>query len=324
MTEVVEIIESYSAVAGYTWQLTFSGLVGDVEGSTPLVARGVVPEDCMEDYACLIVSGRPISGDDAREVVLGQALADKLKVEPGQPVNIATATVAGSFNAATATVVGSLRYADAQVEERLAFVPLGFAQRLLRTDGVERVLLWLDDLDRAAAFSAQLSGELAAAKLPLAAWSWQQLNPSYGSLETFWQAFSGFAGIAVFIMVFFSVLEVLTIAFLERTREVGTVRALGTSRLRVFSELVLEGSAIGLLGGAMGVSLAAALAAGFNALGVTWLPPGAAMPQPIRVQLSLQMALVPLVTVLMATLVSSLYPAAKNARLSVAEALRTV
>lgn len=324
LDRVVEIARAEPQVMGLTWQLRFSGLIGGSEGSTLLIARGVIPEDCMDEYMCLIVDGAPLREPDGREILLGERLAASLGLSPGDRINIATGTVAGAFNAATVTVAGTLRYSDTQTEERLGLVPLGFAQRLLRTNGVERVLIRIDDLDAAPQVAASLALRLEEAGIPLATRTWQELNPLYDSLSVFWSAFAQFAALAVFVLVFFSVLEVLTISFLERIREVATVRALGTSRLRVFGGLVTEGAVIGLLGGLLGALAGGALAGFFNALGIAWIPPGGAMPQPIRVAIGPATLLLPLVTAVAATLVSSLYPASKNARLTVAEALRSI
>jgi len=146
LDRALALVASLPGVAGATAQVRFAGLVGDERGSTLLLARGIVPEDCLTDYACLITAGRALEGRDAREIVLGVRLAERLGVGPGDRVNVATGTVSGTLNAATVTVVGLIRHGEAQIEERLGLVPLGFAQRLLRTDGVERVLVWLDDL----------------------------------------------------------------------------------------------------------------------------------------------------------------------------------
>ena len=318
------LVEELPNVAGVTTQIRFAGLIGDDQGSTLLLARGIVPEDCMTDYACMIVAGRGLEGSEAREIVLGERLARRLGVGPGDRVNVATGTAAGTLNAATVTVVGVVRYGEAQVEDRLGFVPLGFAQRLLRTAGVERILVWLDDLDQASGFAGQLSRAFSSEGLPLAVRTWDELSPFFASLQTFWSAFSGFTSLAVFILVFFSVLEVLTISFLERTREVGTVRALGASRGRVFAGFVTEGLAVGVIGGLTGAIAGAALAYLFNSVGLTFVPPGGNMPQPIRVAINTSTVAIPFLVALGATFLSSLYPARKNARLTVVEALRTL
>jgi len=320
----LSLVGDLPGVAGVTTQVRFAGLIGDETGSTLLLARGIVPEDCMTDYACMIVAGRGLEGSDAREIVLGERLAQRLGVGPGDRVNVATGTVSGTLNAATVTVVGVVQYGEAQIEERLGFVSLGFAQRLLRTTGVERILVWLDDLDQSTIYAERLAQGFSAQGLPLAVRTWDELTPFFASLQTFWSAFSGFTTLAVFVLVFFSVLEVLTISFLERTREVGTVRALGASRRRVFTGFVTEGLVVGVVGGLCGAVAGAALALLFNALGLTFVPPGGNMPQPIRVAIGTSTLVLPFLVALGATFLSSLYPAGKNARLTVVEALRSL
>jgi putative ABC transport system permease protein len=322
--QVATLVSEMPGVIGVTWQLGFAGLVGDEQGSTLIVGRGVVPCNCVNEYECIVTSGEALPEDASRQAILGRRLARKLDVAVGDRVNIATGTVSGTFNAATVSVIGEFAYSPETVEEQLGLFPLGFVQRLLKTDGVERILIGLTDLRAAGGFAAELSSRLEAAGIPLAARTWKDLSPSYESLSTFYTAFSGLAGVAVFALVFFSVIEVLTLAFLERTREVGTIRAFGATRWRVFRTFLLEGAFIGAMGGALGVLFGVAVALGFNATGVAWTPPGAAVPQPIRLEISLATTLIPFVTALAATWASALYPAWKNARLRIVQSLQSV
>lgn len=322
--EVAALVTEMPGVGGVTWQLGFAGLVGDEEGSTLVLGRGVIPCGCPDEYGCIVTIGEPLPANDSRVTILGGRLARKLGVEVGGRVNIATGTVAGTFNAATVSVIGELVYSPETVEEQLGLFPLGFVQRLLKTDRVERILIRLTDLAAADAFSDELASRIEAAGIPLATRTWKELNPSYESLSTFYKAFSGLAGLAVFALVFFSVIEVLTLAFLERTREVGTIRAFGATRWRIFRTFLLEGASIGAIGGALGVLVGVAVALGFNATGATWTPPGAAVPQRIRLDIGLTTILIPFLTALAATWASALYPAWKNARLRIVEALHSV
>jgi len=322
--QVVALVAEMPGVEGVTWQLSFAGLVGNEEGSTLVLGRGVIPCGCPDEYGCIAAVGDPLPSDDSRVAILGGRLARKLGVEVGNRVNIATGTIAGTFNAATVSVIGELAYSPETVEEQLGLFPLGFVQRLLKTDRVERIQIRLTDLAAADAFSGELSSRMEAAGIPLATRTWKELSPSYESLSTFYAAFSGLAGLAVFALVFFSVIEVLTLAFLERTREVGTIRAFGATRWRIFRTFLLEGAFIGAIGGAVGVSVGIAVAMGFNATGLTWTPPGAAVPQPIRLDIGLTTVLTPFLTALVATWASAVYPAWKSARLRIVQALHSV
>jgi putative ABC transport system permease protein len=123
------------------------------------------------------------------------------------------------------------------------------------------------------------------------------------------------------VLVFFIVLQVLTLSFLERTREVGTIRAIGTKRYQVFLMFFMESVFLGLLGGLIGIVAGWLAGQGFNALGIGWTPPGAIEPVPVRLRLELKNAVWPFLISAMATALSALYPALHSARLNVVEAL---
>jgi len=320
---VLNIVARMPGVLGTGLELDFAGLIGDANGSSLIIGRGLTPCDCIEGGGCYAIQGKTLSEVGPRDVILGKKLATKLGVGVGDIINVATGTASGNFNAASATVAGELRYSLQTVEEELGLFPLAFSQRLLKTDGVARILIGLQDLGQAPQFASALTAALAADGIPLVVRTWEDLSSGYGSLKTFYTAFSGLAGVAVFVLVFLSVVEILTISFLERTREVGTARALGATRRRVFEGFLLEGSLIGVLGATIGAALGSGGILLFNAIGFAWTPPGAATPQAIRLELALATVLLPLVTVILATLASSIYPAWKNARQEVVRALQS-
>jgi len=320
---VLALVAKEEGVIGVAQQLSFAGLVGDEKGSTLIIGRGIVPCSCVQNYDCLVTTGDPLAKDASRQVILGASLARKLNVKQGDRINIATGTVSGNFNAATVDVVGELTYSLKEVEKQLGLFPISFVQRLLKTDGVERILIGLEDLGDAEAFSEHLQAALASAGVPLTTRTWEELNPSYGSLRSFYAAFTGLTAIGIFVFVFFSVLEVLTISFLERTREIGTLRAFGTTRWHVFRGFLLEGAILGLIGGLLGVVSGTGLAFLFNVLRITWIPPGAAIPQAIRLAIGADVVLIPFIVAIAATIVSALYPSWKTARLRIVDALRS-
>ena len=221
-------------------------------------------------------------------------------------------------------VSGEISYAIEELEEQLGLFPISFVQRLLKTDGVERILIGLEDLDESVAFATALQEQLNQVELPLVTRTWQELSPSYESIASFYGAFSGLAMIGIAVLVFFSVLEVLTISFLERSREVGTLRALGTNRGRVFGSFLLEAAFLGMIGATLGSVISVVLVVVFNALGFTWTPPGAVIPQAIRLGLSGRVVLMPILTVLASTLLSALFPSWRNSRIAIVRALQSV
>jgi len=275
----------------------------------------------VENFSEIITEGQPLDTADVRQVIMGRKLAASLGVKPGDWINVATTSVSGNFSAASARIMGVFKYNDVQQEGQLGFVSLDLAKKILRTDKVERIIVSLVDLEQAETFAGQLQDKLDAAGIGLSVRPWQQLNPLYDQVKEFGSLFSGLTNVGVFILAFFGVLEVLTISFLERTREVGTVRAIGTKRGQVFSTFLMEGVVLGVLGGAFGIALGAGLGVVINGLGLSWLPPGAIDPVPVVVQVGLAVALIPFLVALISTVLGAIYPALKSSRFNIVRAL---
>lgn len=319
---VKDLVRAERGVVGTTEQLSLSGLLAVRRTTSVVRAVGVVPENDVLDYNDLVVAGRGLRAEDAGAVLVGQTLADELSLRPGDFVNLTATTVAGAFNVSPLEVVGLFRFSSAEVERAQVFVPLVFAQLLLATDGVDRVVVRLDRLGRTWSAARAIGVKLDAAGIPLEVRTWDVLSPFYRGLSGFFDILFGFLVAAVFILVFFIVLQILTLSFLERTREVGTIRALGTRRGEVFRLFVEETLWLGLVGGGAGVLAGVALSLLFNAAGIPWQPPGTVQAVTLGVDFTAAVVLTPLAVSIFSTLASAFLPAYQATRISVVDALR--
>ena len=323
--DVEALLREDDRITGHAGRLGFSGLIGDREGSTMLAATGLVPGNPMGDFSDSIAEGQALQDDGSPQIIVGRKLAERLDAAPGDVINIATGTASGSFNAASATLAGTVVFYEQVREERAGIVPLAFAQRLMRTDGVERILVKIADLAEADEVADALDARLSEAGLGgLEARTWQELYPAWEGQTSFFNVFSGFTGLVIVGLLFFSILEVLTMSFLERTREVGSIRAIGTHRWQVFRMFVREGVVMGFLGGLIGIGIGLATSTIVNASGVTWVAPSTIEPQPLVIGATPTSVVTPFVIALVASSIGALYPAWKSARLQVVKALSYV
>ncbi|QAA77198.1 MAG: hypothetical protein BIP78_1432 [Candidatus Bipolaricaulis sibiricus] len=321
---VEDLVRTERGAVGTTAQLALSGLLAVRRTTAVVRAVGVVPENGVLDYNDLVVAGRGLRADDVGAVLIGQTLADELGLRPGEFVNLTATTVAGAFNVSPLEVVGVFRFSSAEVERAQVFVPLAFAQLLLATDGVDRIVVRLDRLGRTWTAARAIGARLAAAGLPLEVRTWDVLSPFYRGLSGFFDLLFGFLVAAVFILVFFIVLQILTLSFLERTREVGTIRALGTRQGEVFRLFVEESLWLGLAGGGAGVVAGAGLSLLFNAAGIPWQPPGTVQAVTLGVDFTAGVVVIPFAVSIVSTLLSAFLPAYQASRVSVVDALRAV
>jgi putative ABC transport system permease protein len=135
-----------------------------------------------------------------------------------------------------------------------------------------------------------------------------------------------FISLVMGVIVLFAVVNTMTMNVMERTNEIGTIRAMGVRRSGVRSQFILEGALIGAIGATAGALLGVAIAALVNWAGLSWVPPGNSGAVPFRVDV-LKHPLLMSITWLVLTFVAiaaALIPANRAARLSVVDALRHV
>jgi putative ABC transport system permease protein len=117
----------------------------------------------------------------------------------------------------------------------------------------------------------------------------------------------------------------MTMAVTERTREIGTLRAMGTRPSGVLRMFLAEGLAIALAGCLAGTVLALAIRSILNASGIILpAPPGATHGMPINVRFY-PLAYAAGVAAMVATMmIASFFPARRASRISIVDALTHV
>ncbi len=133
-----------------------------------------------------------------------------------------------------------------------------------------------------------------------------QLNQSFGF-------FNALVGVAIFASLF-GIINTLSMSVIERTREIGVLRALGSTRWQIRRTIADESLVIALIGAAMGIAIGAGL--GWALLkGLSFGIPGVTYQPPVGTMIGVAIAAVVL------GLIAAILPARRAARLDVVEAL---
>tara|TARA_R110001599_G_scaffold70530_1_gene197625 strand:+ start:328 stop:1728 length:1401 start_codon:yes stop_codon:yes gene_type:complete len=161
---------------------------------------------------------------------------------------------------------------------------------------------------------------------PLTVLDFQELNPFFVQTMLMFDTIFGFVFLLIGSIVLFTVSNTMNTTVVERTVEIGTLRAIGLRRGGILRLFVLEGALLGMFGAMFGAVLALFLAFVVNNSGMTWLPPASVAPLPFTVSVWGQNSMIVGTTlglIVIATL-SAWWPAYRAARLDVVEALRHV
>jgi putative ABC transport system permease protein len=310
--------------------LHLMGLAQTADGrSASFVGVGVEPErERRMGFETRVRAGEglpdapPPPGAEAALVARG--LAESLGVGARDTITLVATGETGTLNALDVRVAGIVTTGVAELDTRYLKLHLVAAQRLAQTETVSSLLVGLDDTAGTAPALAAVRSRVAAATPAgaLAVTPWTERAPFYGQVRDLYLGIFVFLGTIVVVLVVLATSNTLVMAVLERVREIGTLRAIGTSRGQIAALIVAEAGWLGLLGAGLGGALGLAAILGLNAAGLRMPPPPGAV-EPI----DLRLAIVPgaflgagalLVAVL---LVAAVVPAVRAARLTIVDAL---
>ncbi len=152
------------------------------------------------------------------------------------------------------------------------------------------------------------------------------LNPMYGQSIGMFAAIFSFISLLIGAIVLFTVGNTMSMAVVERTVEIGTLRAMGLRRGGIRSLFVCEGFLLGVIGAGLGVLISLLLSTVINHSGLTWIPPGYVTPVPLTVHVWGETRLIvgSALGLMVVAVLSALWPANRASRMNIVDALRHV
>lgn len=304
-------------------KVEFSGLISNGDKSTVMMAVGIAPdaEFAVKGPFLTVKSGRVLAGSDRDTVMLGAGLARSLKAEAGGSLTLLVSTTAGALNARDVQVAGVITTGIAEIDQRLVYTDVATAQALLVTDKVSSLGVFLDRMDA----TLPARDRLQAALGPLAVRTWEQQAPFYRSVRALYHRIFGALGLILGVIVVFVVTNAMAMAIVERTREIGTLRALGTPTGQLLRSLALEGLVLGGTGGLIGALIAVAVSLGLLVFPVQMPPPpGRTVGYPLVIDLNAALCAATLLGMLALVTLASALVARKTVRRPVVAALAHV
>ena len=244
-------------------------------------------------------------------------------------IELLAATAGGAPNVVSLTVGGAEPQGVKELDDNFIAMPLALAQQLVYGRGEHKVtgiVLQLHRSEDMPAARARLVTLFRDHHLELDVRDFGELTPFYGQAVRLFSAIFLFIALVMGVIVLFAVVNTMTMNVMERTNEIGTVRAMGVRRGGIRSQFIAEGFVIGAIGATIGAALAFLIAALVNHGGLTWTPPGNANPVPLHVAVTSSPGLVigAWVGLVLIATIAALMPANSAARLSVVDALRHV
>jgi len=244
-------------------------------------------------------------------------------------IDLLAATAGGAPNVVSLQVASVEIQPFKELDDNYVGMNIGLAQDLIYGRGEHKatgIVLQLHRTEDLGAARARLSSLFKERGLDLEVRDFTDLNPQYNQIVGLFRSIFSFITLIIGIVVLFTVSNAMSMSVIERTGEIGTTRAMGVRRQGIREQFLVEGSVLGAIGATVGVFVAQLVAFSVNHAGLTWTPPGAGAPVPLRLYTNGVDALVVLtwIGLFVVSAAAALIPANRAARMPVVDALRHV
>ncbi|MGP5173756.1 ABC transporter permease [Psychrobacter immobilis] len=277
--------------------------------------QNIIP---LDEY---LISGELRVGAD--NVLIGSELAKDLGVEVGSKLRLDTGQDSSpsnnlsnnlssniSSNSAVVNIAGIFELGVRELDARYVYLDLKQAQSLLNLPGGITVIdLTVEDIFEAEEIAAQV-GRLTS----LQAESWIETNAQLLSGLTAQSLSSNMIVVFVAISVAFGIASVLSVSVVQRTREIGILRAMGATRQQILRIFLIQGAIFGLLGSIVGSGVSYILVWSFNTFG----------PDIFTIPISINLILVTMSLATLTGVIAAAIPARRAAALDPVVAIRYV
>ena len=195
----------------------------------------------------------------AGDALIGSILAEDLGVRVGSKLRLE----AGQENGTVVNIAGIFELGVRELDARYVYLDFKQTQSLLNLPGGVTVIdLRVEDIFAAETIAAQV-GRLTS----LNAESWIATNAQLMNALTAQSLSTNMIIVFVAISVAFGIASVLSVSVVQRTREIGILRATGATRQQSLRVFLMQGAVFGLLGSVLGIAASYALVWVFNAFG---------------------------------------------------------
>jgi len=326
--QVAATVASAPHVRGVAPRIDFYGMVSNGTKAAGFMGSAVDPvAEKSLGFVSRVVEGRDLDSKPSGEVeaLIGIGLAKSMNVKAGDGLTVLAMTSDGALNGVDVQIVGIVNSGVAELDARYLRITLPAAQRLLQSDRVTNLVVGLDSTDNTDLAYAELIPRLRGLPQQMTLKKWIDLATYYKQVSTMFNGIFLFMGVIVFFMVLMASVNTLLMSMLERTREIGTMLAMGTPRIWIVALFMLEATLLGVMGAIVGVVAGNFLGALLNSSGLHMPPPpGYTVAIPFKVLHVPSLMIGSSILVIVSLALASILPAVRASRLQIAEALAHV
>ncbi|MBM3235516.1 ABC transporter permease [Candidatus Poribacteria bacterium] len=250
--QLIPVLESVKGVKTVAPRIKFGVLLSFNGKSRSALGMGINPttEGKIISFGNIMVEGKYLEADEnAKTIIIGNALADRLGIKPGDKLTILARTAYDSLRGMTFSVTGIFQYGISSLDDRLFYIPIGSAARLLEMgDGVSELVLMVDKPENAEKIADEIRDKLQQHYVVV---PWQKQGGYLGLIRSI-QPVYNIIYIGLLVLASTVIINTTMMVIYERIREIGTIGALGMTSGQIVLLFTIEAAIVSAIGSFLG------------------------------------------------------------------------
>ncbi len=299
------------------------------------VFMAIDPERESADYNLLISSlkeGKIFSKGDERGVVIGEKMAEKLKLRLGKKLILTVTDKDGEIVSVLTRVRGIFRTGDHGSDFSMVLLPMELMRKVLRYNekGATYISLYLADHRQAQEMVTKLQDLEGLAGVEIL--PWQKTQGELAGLVAVDRLFNYLLQLLVGLVIAAGIMNTMLMSVLERSREFGIMMAIGMRPGQIVYQVIAESFLLGVLGLGLGIIITtpwfyymAQYGIDFSGmLGDDYSAGGVVVEPVMKFRLYKESGLAIVGVVFMLTLLAGIYPAVRAGRIPPVESIKEI
>ena len=324
---VGETIQSTTGVEAWTPRVYAAGLgsVGEKSTAVQVIGVDVARETQATRFDQKMIEGSVLGETASHEAVIGKGLAKILSGTVGSEIVIFSQGADGSLANDVYKIVGIAESGDDVTDRVACYLHIEDAQELFVLEGrIHEIVVIISNINQVSKVTDAIKARLNNSTLDVA--PWQVVAKSFYRAMKVDQQGDAIARWVIMLIVAIGVLNTVLMSVLERTREYGVLKAVGTKPTQIFWLVICEVVIIAIGSIAVGALLGVLANYLLSIYGITYpeeITYGGMKIKTLYAEVNARCLIIPAITVMLSATIVSLFPAIKAARIMPAKAMRT-
>jgi putative ABC transport system permease protein len=325
---MVNFVKEIPGVVAASKRVIISSMVASAETGAGVRITGVDPDNerKVTQLSSKIIEGKYLDETGKNPVVISERLARKLKVRLKNKIIITVQDTSKNITAGAFRIAGIYRTDNLMFDEANLFVRNSDLYRLigLKSPFAHEIAILLDNNNKTEEVEKIISADFPDLEVK----DWQLLSPEAGYLVSAMNQYMYIFIVIILLALCFGIINTMLMVIMERVRELGMLMAIGMNRLRVFTMIMLETVYLSLTGGVLGIITGYVTSKYLGHTGINlyfWKDAFSELGYSSLVYpvIDSKTLVVTGIMVIIAGIISSLYPAYKALKINPSEAIRT-